>query len=348
MNYVKALNDAMNIAMKKDPKVICYGLGVDDPKTIFETTKNIKEKFGSDRIFDVPTSENALMGIGTGLAIGGYRPIFVNQRLDFILLAMDQIVNAAAKWFYMFGSQRGIPLVVRLIVGRGWGQGPTHSQCLHSWFSHIPGLKVVMPSNPYDAKGLLLSSIFDNNPVIFIEHRWLHNMEGKYPLNDYRIPLGKANIVEEGNDITLVSNSYMTVEAIHASNHLKNQNINCEVIDLRTIRPIDWDTIHKSVRKTGHLIVLDTGSHNVSIASEIISRVTEKCWDNLKSSPYKIGMPDHAQPTSFGLTKDFYPNASTIIKIISKILNKKLEWDTLQQKQTWPHDIPGDWFKGPF
>ena len=138
------------------------------------------------------------------------------------------------------------------------------------------GLKVVMPSNPYDAKGLLLSSIFDNNPVIFIEHRWLHNMEGEYPSNDYRIPLGKANIVQEGNDITLVSNSYMTVEAIHASNHLKNQNINSEVIDLRTIRPIDWDTIYNSVRKTGHLIVLDTGSHNVSIASEIISRVTEK------------------------------------------------------------------------
>ena len=153
---------------------------------------------------------------------------------------MDQIVNASAKWFYMFGSKRCIPLVVRLIVGRGWGQGPTHSQCLHSWFSHIPGLKVVMPSNPYDAKGLLLSSIFDNNPVIFIEHRWLHNMEGDFPKKDYRVPIGQAKVLKNGVDVTLVANSYMTIEAIHASNHLLKHKIKAEVIDLRTIRPLDW------------------------------------------------------------------------------------------------------------
>jgi len=348
MNYITAINSAMNIAMDKDEKVICYGLGVNDPKTIFETTKNLKEKFGDERVFDVPTSENALMGIGTGLAIGGYRPIFVNQRLDFILLAMDQIVNASAKWFYMFGSKRSIPLVVRLIVGRGWGQGPTHSQCLHSWFSHIPGLKVIMPSNPYDAKGLLLSSIFDNNPVIFIEHRWLHNMKGDFPEGDYRIPIGKAKIIKPGNDITIVSNSYMTVEAIHAANHLSKQNISAELIDLRSIRPLDWETIINSVKKTGNLIVLDTGSHNISIASEIISGVTDKCWQYLKNKPYKIGMPDHAEPTSFGLTKDFYPNATSILKVVSEIFNKEIEWSSLEKKQTWPHDIPGDWFKGPF
>ena len=163
MNFPEAINDAMKIAMSIDKKVICYGLGVDDPKRIFGTTKILKERFGSERVFDVPTSENALVGIGTGLALGGYKPVFVSQRFDFILLAIDQIVNAAAKWFYMFGSKNNIPFVIRLIVGRGWGQGPTHSQSLHSWFSHIPGLKVVMPSNPYDAKGLLIQSISKMN-----------------------------------------------------------------------------------------------------------------------------------------------------------------------------------------
>ena len=197
MNFPEAINDAMKIAMSIDKKVICYGLGVDDPKRIFGTTKRLKERFGPERVFDVPTSENALVGIGTGLALGGYKPVFVSQRFDFILLAIDQIVNAAAKWFYMFGSKNNIPFVIRLIVGRGWGQGPTHSQSYHTWFANVPGLKVVMPSSPKNAKGLLLSSIFDKNPVIFVENRWLYNINEKVPTGDFRVPIGKASFEED-------------------------------------------------------------------------------------------------------------------------------------------------------
>tara|TARA_B100001175_G_C19404852_1_gene588140 strand:+ start:12 stop:1058 length:1047 start_codon:yes stop_codon:yes gene_type:complete len=348
MNYAEAINDAMIIAMSKDKKVICYGLGVDDPKRIFGTTQHLKERFGPDRIFDVPTSENALVGIGTGLAIGGYKPIFVSQRFDFILLAIDQIVNSAAKWYHMFGSKSHIPLVLRLIVGRGWGQGPTHSQSFHSWFANVPGLKVVIPSNAIDAKGLLLSSIFDKNPIIFVEHRWLYNLEEDVPKGDYRTQIGKANLIQKGKDITIISNSFMTIEARHAIKHLKKQNISCELIDLHTVRPIDWDTIYKSVNKTGRLIAIDTGSHNLSIASEIISMVIDKCWTKLKNKPIKIGMPDQIQPTSFALTKNFYPNYITIVKEVSKLINFNLDLKSIEKKQESKHDIPGPWFKGPF
>ena len=348
MNFPEAINDAMKIAMSIDKKVICYGLGVDDPKRIFGTTKRLKERFGPERVFDVPTSENALVGIGTGLALGGYKPVFVSQRFDFILLAIDQIVNAAAKWFYMFGSKNNIPFVIRLIVGRGWGQGPTHSQSYHTWFANVPGLKVVMPSSPKNAKGLLLSSIFDKNPVIFVENRWLYNINEKVPTGDFRVPIGKASVIQEGKDITIISNSFMTVEAKRALKFLNDKKISCELIDLHTVRPVDWETIYKSVNKTGRLIAIDSSSHNLSIASEIITRVIDKCWTKLKNKPVKMGLPDHIQPTSFALTKNFYPDYISIIKEISSLLNISFEWKKLQEKQETPHDIPGTWFKGPF
>ena len=184
ITYGEAIREALETAMSTDDSVICYGLGVDDPKGIFGTTLGLQEKFGSDRVFDMPTSENAMTGIGIGSAIYGLRPVMVHQRLDFFLLAMDQLVNNAAKWHFMFGGQDSVPLTIRLILGRGWGQGPTHSQNLQSWFAHIPGLKVVMPATARDAKGLLLSSVFDNNPVVFLEHRWLHNLEGEVAEDD--------------------------------------------------------------------------------------------------------------------------------------------------------------------
>ena len=348
MTFAEAINDAMVEAMASDDKVFCYGLGVDDPKRIFGTTNNLKERFGSNRVFDVPTAENALMGIGVGAALGGYRPVFVNQRFDFILLAMDQIVNAAAKWRYMFGGQNKVPMVLRAVVGRGWGQGPTHSQCLHSWLAHIPGLKVVMPTSPRDAKGLLLSSIFDDNPVIFIEHRWLHNTSGAVPPDDYRVPLGEAELIREGSDLTIVATSYMNVEAVHALEHLECQGISADLIDLRCVRPIDWEKISLSVKKTGRLLVLDIGAGAVSVASEIVSKMSTDNWSDLKAAPVKICMPDKAQPTSPALTKGFYPDASTIVRNISALVGKELEWESLSAKQSWPHDVPGTWFNGPF
>ena len=211
IKFYEAINAALKISMKKDSKLLCYGLGVTDPKAIFGTCKDLERIFGKKRVFDVPCSENALTGISIGSALGGVRSVVTHQRLDFFLLAMDQLVNGAAKWHYMYGSKLNVPITIRLIIGRGWGQGPTHSQNLQAWFAHIPGLKVVMPSTPSDAKGLLISSILDPDPVIFLEHRWLHNLEGHVPEGDYRVPIGVAKNMHEGTDITIVSSSYRVI-----------------------------------------------------------------------------------------------------------------------------------------
>jgi acetoin:2,6-dichlorophenolindophenol oxidoreductase subunit beta len=225
ISFTQAINEALHQAMARDKNVVCYGLGVGDPKEIFGTTKGLQEKFGSERVFDMPTAENAMTGIGIGASLLGTRPVMVHQRLDFFLLAMDQLVNNAAKWYYMFGGQRSVPIVIRLIIGHGWGQGPTHSQNLHAWFAHIPGLKVVIPRTPYEAKGMLLSSIFDDNPVVFLEHRWLHASTGEVPEKEYFVTIDQAHVVEEGKDLTIVSLSYMTVEAIQAVEELKKHGI---------------------------------------------------------------------------------------------------------------------------
>jgi len=346
--FSEAINEALHIAMDMDPKVLCYGLGVDDPKRIFGTTSLLQEKFGAERVFDTPTSENAMTGIGVGVAIGGYRPIMVHQRLDFFLLAMDQLINSAAKWHYMFGGQQMVPMVIRLIMGRGWGQGPTHSQNLQSWFAHIPGLKVVAPATARDAKGLLLESIFDDNPVVFLEHRWLHHSKSDVPAGDYRIPLGSANVVRQGCDVTIVGMSYMTVEAMRAADFLSAYDIMCEVIDLRTIRPIDWQTIFDSVAKTHKLIALDCSMPTCSVSSEIIARVSVDAFDELTHAPIQVANPDNPEPTSFGLTRDFHPDAITIVEAVSQMLGITIDTTVLSEQYIHPHDVPGDWFRGPF
>lgn len=338
----------MHEAMDKDSSVICFGLGVDDPKTIFGSTKGLQERFGKARVFDMPTAENAMTGVAIGAALNGIRPVMVHQRLDFFLLAMDQLVNNAAKWHYMFGGQRSVPITIRLILGRGWGQGPTHSQSLHAWFAHIPGLKVVMPTSAEDAKGLMLSSIFDDNPVLVLEHRWLHNVVGAVPAGDYRVPIGKARVLREGNDLTIVAMSYMVVEALHAVDHLKAHGVACELIDPRTIKPMDWDTLLASVSRTGRLLVLDTGVVTGSVAGEIIARAATDCWDALKARPYRIAMPDIPEPTSFGLTRGLYPRAEDIVTTINKMLGSNVPTQELGAQRQYPHDVPGNWFKGPF
>jgi pyruvate dehydrogenase E1 component beta subunit len=290
-----------------------------------------------------------MTGIAIGAALQGMRPVMVHQRLDFFLLAMDQLINNAAKWHYMFGGQRSVPLTIRLILGRGWGQGPTHSQSLHAWFAHIPGLKVVMPTSPEDAKGLLLASIADPNPVLFLEHRWLHNTTGNVPAGNTPIPIGTARLLREGTDITIVAMSYMVIEALHAVDHLKNAGISCDLIDLRSISPIDWNAITASVHKTGRMLVLDTGSLTGSLAGEVVARITAECWDALKAPPQRITMPDIPEPTSFGLTKGFHPDAERIVEKIATLLGKRVLGSALtERREHYPHDVPGTWFKGPF
>jgi pyruvate/2-oxoglutarate/acetoin dehydrogenase E1 component len=346
--FADAIRDALDIALETDQNVICYGLGVDDPKGVFGTTLGLKTKFGSKRVFDTPTSENAMTGIGIGAAIYGLRPIMTHQRLDFALLSMDQLVNNAAKWRFMFGGKRGVPFTVRMIIGRGWGQGPTHSQNLQALFAHIPGLKVVMPSTAEDAKGLLLSSIFDDDPVVFLEHRWLHNMKGEVPPDNYRTPLGKARYMRQGRDLTIVSMSYMSVEAIHAVDYLGTKGITCDLIDLRSIRPIDWDAIIMSVKKTGYLLVLDTGTIMGSISGEIVARVTKDCWNLLMAAPQRLAMPDYPEATSFALTKHYHVRAEHIAMTVCSIISRDVEMSPLLNQRKHFHDVPGNWFSGPF
>jgi len=350
ITFTDAINDALFLSMKKDKNMICYGLGITDPKNIFGTTKNLLKKFGDQRVFDVPCSENALTGISIGAALSGVRSVVTHQRLDFFLLAMDQLVNAAAKWYYMFGSQISVPITIRLIIGKGLGQGPTHSQNLQAWFNHIPGLKVVMPSSPEDAKGLLIASIFDPNPVIFLEHRWLHNIKSVVKKKYYELALGKAKILKKGKDITILSISYLNIEAVKAAKFLLSEyKIDAEVIDIRTIKPMDWKTIFKSIKKTGRLLVLDTASITGSISSDIIAKVVTEMSILLKSPPARMAMPDIPEPTSYGLAKEFFLSDVNIVNSVLKILKVKIK-NSLNKKilRIRNYDQPYMNFTGPF
>ena len=348
LTFSEAIKDALFCAMDNDPDVICYGLGVTDPKAVFGTTLGLVERFGKKRVFDMPTSENAMTGVAIGASLFGLKPVMVHQRMDFFLLAMDQIVNSGAKWNYMFGGVQGAGITIRLVVGQGWGQGPTHSQDLHAWFSHIPGLKVVLPTSPYDAKGLLLASIFDPNPVIYIEHRWLHGTWGEIPEEPYRIPIGRAKRLATGDDITIVSTSYLTIEAIHAVKHVSSFGVGVDLIDLRSIKPVDWDMILDSVSKTGKLLVLDTASVTGSIAGEIIAKVCSDAFPLVKQAPVRLAFPDTPSPSSHALTRYYYPRAEDIIRKLGLMLNLDLKPEQVQENRQYPHDIPGDWFTGPF
>ena len=344
--FSESINLGLKEAMRKDKKMICYGLGINDPKKIFGTTKDLKKLFGNKRVFDTPTSENALTGIGVGAAISGIRTVITHQRLDFSLLSMDQIINSAAKWRYMFGGKVSVPLTIRMIVGRGWGQGPTHSQNLSSLFCNIPGLKVVVPTFAKDAKRLLIKSIFDPNPVIFLEHRWLHQIKDKDFVSSLPNKLSFSNVIKKGKDITIVSMSYLTLEAIKASRILAENNIDCEIIDLVSLKPINYNPIFKSIKKTKKLLVLDSGFPFGSIASEITSVVVRKMFKNLNVAPEIMTMPDIPEPKSFQLTKNLYITDKKIVKKVSKILQKKIQKKLTYKKQH--HDTPGEWFKGPF
>jgi len=350
LKYCEAIREALDQSMARDSSVFIIGEGVPDPKGIFGTTLGLQKKYGEERVMDMPVSENGMTGACIGAALTGLRPILTHQRVDFSLLSLDQIINNAAKWHYMFGGQLKVPLVIKMIIGQGWGQGAQHSQNLQALFFHIPGLKVVMPSNAYDAKGLLLASIEDNNPVIFIEHRWLHNLSGYVPEEYYTIPLGKGKIVRPGKDLTLVSTSPMIIEAVKAIDFLKsNENyyFTIELIDIRTLKPLDDEIIINSVKKTGKLLVLDSGYCTGGFAGEVIAKVTENAFAFLKVPPQRITLPDVPTPTSPGLSQYYYPTYKDIVRKILEIFNIK-ETNHKFPEEKYPHDVPDPSFTGPF
>ena len=276
LTYAEAIHEATEGEMARDPSVIVLGLGVDDFRGIYGTTKGLSEKFGGERVFDTPLSEDAMTGVAIGAALGGLRPIHVHIRMDFLLLAMNQLVNMAAKMRYMFGGALSVPLVVRAIIGRSWGQGAQHSQGLHAMFMHVPGLKVVAPTTPYDAKGCLTTAIRDDDPVIFVEHRLVHALRGPVPGGEYTVPFGRARVLAPGGDVTVVGISHMVVECLRAARHLEGTGIAAEVIDPITLSPLDTDTIVQSVRKTGRLLVVDTAWLCCGAGAEIVTRVVER------------------------------------------------------------------------
>ena len=340
--YCDAINEAMCEEMARDPRVILYGLDVTDHKAIFGSTKNIAQKFGPERCFGTPLSEDTMMGFGLGAAINGLRPIHVHIRVDFLLLAMNQLVNMVSCYRYMSGGKLNVPLVIRAVIGRGWGQSFQHSKSLQSFFAHIPGLKVVMPSTPRDAKGLLISAIRDENPVVFLEHRWLYFIEGDVPEEEV-IPLGKARVLREGSDYTIVATSWMNVEAMKAAEILKKQNIFVEVIDPRTLYPLDEESICNSVVKTGHCLVVDYDWVNCGFSSEVAARVSEKCFGKLKTPVRRLGFAHSPCPSVRKLEDKFYPNAKDIIRTIEKDLDLP-ELD-LSQEEFYTYE---NLFKGPF
>lgn len=318
----EAIRETLDKALGMDKEVFVMGQGVDDPSGMFGMTLDLQKKYGSSRVFDTPLSENALTGIAIGSALTGTRPIYFHNRPDFLLLAMDQIVNHAAKYSYMFGGKIKIPMVIVAVIGRGWGSAAQHSQSLHGLFMHVPGLRLVMPSTAYDAKGLLAASIADGNPVIFIEHRWLFKHKSHVPEKLYAIPLGKGLVRRKGKDVTIVGISYMVIEALRAAEELEKDGYDAEVIDPRTLRPLDEEIILESVKKTGRLVIADTDWKTCGAASEIASMVAQKGFKYLKSPVKIVAWPDVPIPASYVLEEAFYPGKDDIIKSVKELLKK--------------------------
>jgi pyruvate/2-oxoglutarate/acetoin dehydrogenase E1 component len=321
ITYAQAIHEATEQEMGRDPSVVVYGLGVDDPKGIYGTTKGLQERFGAQRVFDTPLAEDGMLGVGIGMALAGLRPINVHIRMDFVLLAMNQLINMAAKYRYMYGGAASVPLVVRAVIGRSWGQGPQHSQALHALFMHVPGLKVIAPSTPYDAKGCLLSSIRDNDPVIFIEHRLLHQRKGHVPAEPYTVPLGKARVLAEGTDITLVGISYMALECLRAHRYLRTAGISAEVIDCVSLSPLDMETIGRSAAKTGRVLVVDNAWLTCGASAEILARLAEGS-PGRPPEAYRLGFAPVPCPTTKVLEQEFYPNARSIASFVYDKLHR--------------------------
>jgi pyruvate/2-oxoglutarate/acetoin dehydrogenase E1 component/TPP-dependent pyruvate/acetoin dehydrogenase alpha subunit len=345
IRYVDAIAEGCIQEMERDEKVFVFGLDVDDHKKIQGSTAGI-EKFGSKRLFGTPLSEDAMTGVAVGAAMYGLRPVHVHIRMDFITLAANQLINMAAKTHYMYNGALKVPMVVRAMVGRSWGQGAQHSQALHSMFAHIPGLLVVAPSNAYDAKGCMISAIRNNNPVIFMEHRLLCEMTSYVPVESYENKIGKGHIVREGSDITIVAVSHMNIEALRAAKHLYSIGIKAEIIDPIWINPLDIDLIKNSALKTKNLLIIDNGWVEFGISAEISSRVIEEFQKNNKIPPkiHRMGFAQVTCPTTRPLEDLFYPNSKTICHKVCEILQK----NEVDFTKTKIDNYELEDFKGPF
>lgn len=320
ISFAEAIREAMEQMMEKDSQVFLLGQGVISPWYVGNTTAGLIDKFGEKRVIDTPVSEAGITGVASGAAMAGMKPVLVFPRMDFLYLAMDQIINQAANWHYMFGGKVNVPLTIRGIINRGGEQAAQHSQAIQAIFSHVPGLKVVMPATPYDAKGLLVSAVKDANPIIYIDDRWLYEEEGEVPEELYELPIGKGIIRKEGKDVTIAALSYLVPESLKAAEELEKQGINCQVIDLRSVKPLDENLLLNQVKQTGRLVIADTGWQRGGVSAEIAKRVYQKLYKDLKSPIEIVALPDTPAPASQALEKEYYPNKDNIIKALKKIL----------------------------
>jgi pyruvate dehydrogenase E1 component beta subunit len=322
LTYAQALNEALRQLLSSDERTVLIGQGIKSPWYVGTTTEGLVSEFGERRVIDTPVSENGITGVAIGAALAGMRPIVEHPRMDFMYLAMDQIINNAANWHYMFGGSTSVPLTIWGIINRGGEQAAQHSQAIQAMFAHVPGLKVVMPSTPYDAKGLLVSAVRDDNPVLFIDDRWLYQIEGEVPERLYEVPIGKAIIRQPGIEVTVAATSFMVHQALKAGRVLSEQEIEIEIIDLRSLKPMDTELLFDSVKKTGRLVVADAAWKTCGVAAEVAAITTENVFEYLKAPVLRVTLPDAPAPASSPLEKAYYPTAGDIVEAVQKVLER--------------------------
>jgi pyruvate dehydrogenase E1 component beta subunit len=322
LSYGAALRESLEQNMRLDPRIIVLGQGVDDSAGVFGSTHNLHVEFGGQRVMDTPLAEEALTGIANGAALRGLRPVLVHARVEFMLLALNQVLNHAAKWRAMYGDDSAMPVVYRAIIGRGWGQGAQHSQSLQSLFLNVPGLQVVMPAIASDAKGLLSTALVGRDPVVFIEHRQLYSLEDWVPVEHYRTPFGRARICRRGGDVTLVAWSQMVHEATRAAEALEALGVSAEVIDPRTLAPLDIETIFESVERTGRLLLVENGWVECGPSAEIAARCAYEVFHALKAPIARVGFPRLATPSSHVLEEAYYPSWEAVRDAALRLIDR--------------------------
>ena len=338
ITYCEAINEAITSQMKKNKNIVNFGI----EDKMFGSNKGLLEKFGNKRFFYTPLSEDMLTGFSLGLALSGKIPIFNHIRVDFMLLGVNQLINMISSYAFASNNKVKVPMLIRAVIGRGWGQGYQHSKSLQSIFAHIPGLKVIMPSTPFDAKGMISAALNDGNPIICLEHRWLYWQKGYVPKNDYRVKLDEPQVIRKGKDITILCLSWMNVEACQAADYVKKFGINCEVIDIRSLTNLKMKKIYDSIKKTKRCIIADYDWVKYGASAEISDYVYSKFHKILKNPIKRIGFQFTPCPTSRDLENQFYPNAKDIIKEISIIFKKKIP---IKKLSLYSHEKK---FKGPF
>ncbi len=323
LTFREALRQALREEMQRDERVFLMGEDIGAYGGSYAVTRGLLEEFGEKRVKDTPIAEAAIVGLATGAAIGGLKPVAELMTINFSLLAADQIINHLAKIYYMFGGQFAAPAVIR--TAAGWGQlGATHSQFLEVIYSHVPGLKVVMPATPYDAKGLLKAAIRDEDPVLFIEHTLLYGIRGEVPDGDYVVPIGLADIKRPGRDVTIVAYARMVHVALNAARQLETEGVDCEIVDLRTLRPLDIETVIESVKKTNHVVIVEEDWKSFGVGAEVAARIAEQAFDYLDAPVVRVGMLEVPMPYNRNLERHVVPDEADVVEAVHLVVGSRV------------------------